>query len=76
MCTYKYISEMCISYTHNENHLMFSMIYMIYMMILNVPITQIGFMTIRIQKHLWNNFQLKHQEMEVYIITFHEKHET
>ena len=61
---------------HNENHLMFSMIYMIYMMILNVPITQICFMTIRIQKHLWNNFQLKYQEMKVYIITFHEKHET
>ena len=55
---------------------MFSMIYMIYIMILNVPITQISFMTIRIQKHLWKNFQLKYREMKVYIITFHEKHET
>ena len=55
---------------------MFSIIYMIYIMLLNVPITQLCFMTIRIQKHLWKNFQLKYQEMKVYIFTFHEKHET
>ena len=61
---------------HNENHLIFSMIYMIYIMILNVSMTQISIMTIRIQKHLWNNFQLKYQEMKMYLITFHEKHET
>ena len=55
---------------------MFSSIYKIYIVILNVPITQISFMTIRIQKHLWENFQLKYREMKLYIITFQEKHET
>ena len=44
-------------------------------MILNLPITQLSFITIRIQKHLWKNFPLKYQEMKVYIITFQEKHE-
>ena len=55
---------------------MFSIIYMIYIMILNVPITQISFITIMLQKHLWKNFQLKYQKMKVYIITLWEKHET
>ena len=45
-------------------------------MILNVPITQLSFFTIRIQKHLWKNFPMKYQEMKVYLITFQEKHET
>ena len=55
---------------------MFSMIYMIFIMILNVPITQISFMTIRIQKNLWKNFQLKYREMKVYIIICHDmKHD-
>ena len=45
-------------------------------MILNLPITQLSFITIRIQKHLWKNFPLKYGEMKVYIITFQEKHET
>ena len=55
---------------------MFAIIYMIYIMILNVPITQLSFITIRIQKHLWKNFPLKYQEMKVYIITFQKKCET
>ena len=55
---------------------MFSTIYMIYIMILNVPITQLSFITIRIQKHLWKKFPLKYREMKVYIFTFQEKHET
>ena len=55
---------------------MFSIIYMIYIMILNLPITQLSFITIRIQKHLLKNFPLKHREMKVYIVTFQEKHET
>ena len=45
-------------------------------MILNTSMTQISIMTIRVQKHLWNNFQLKYEEMKMYLITFHEKHET
>ena len=57
---------------HPENHLIFSMIYMIYIMILNISMTQISLMTIRIQKHLWNNFQLKYEEMKMYLMTFHE----
>ena len=32
---------------------------MIYIMILNVPITQISFMTIRIQKHLVEKFPIE-----------------
>ena len=61
---------------HNENHLIFSMISMIYIMISNTSMTQISIMTIRVQKHLWNNFQLKYEEMKMYLITFHEKHKT
>ena len=61
---------------HHENHVIFSMIYMIYIMILNISMTQISIMTIGIQKHLWNNFQLKYEDMKMYLITFHEKHET
>ena len=49
---------------------------MIYIMILNLPITQLSFITIRMQKHLWKSFPLKYQEMKVYIISFQEKHET
>ena len=45
-------------------------------MILNISMIQISLMTIRIQKHLWNNFQLKYDEMKMYLMTFHEKHET
>ena len=45
-------------------------------MILNTSMTQISIMTIRIQKCLWNNFQLKYEEMKMYLITCHEKHET
>ena len=55
---------------------MFAIIYMIYIMILNLPITQLSLSTIRIQKHLWKNLPLKHRKMKVYIITFQEKHET
>ena len=45
-------------------------------MILNISMTQISIMTITIQRHLWNNFQLKYEEMKMYLITCHEKHET
>ena len=45
-------------------------------MILNTSMTQISIMTIRAQKHPWNNFQLKYEEMKMHLITFHEKHET
>ena len=61
---------------HNENHLIFSMISMIYIMILNTSMTQISIMIIRVQKYLWNNFLLKYEEMKMYPITCHEKHET
>ena len=45
-------------------------------MILNTSMTHISIITIRGQKHLWNNCQLKYEEMKMYLITFHEKHET
>ena len=61
---------------HDENYLIYSMIYMIYIMILNIYMTHMSIMTIIIQRHLWNNFQLKYEEMNMYLITCHEKHET
>ena len=55
---------------------MFSIIYMIYIMTLNLPITQLSFITVRIQKHLWKNFPLEDREMKVYTIRFQKIHET
>ena len=55
---------------------MFSIIYIIYIMILNLPITQLSFITIRIQKHLWKNFPLQDHEMNVYTMRFQKIHET
>ena len=62
--------------TDNGNHLMFSIIYIIYIMILSLPITQLSFITIRIQKHLLKKFPLQDREMKVYTLRFQKIHET
>ena len=45
--------------TDHGNHLMFSIIYMIYIMTLSLPTTQLSFITISIQKHLLKNVPLQ-----------------
>ena len=46
-------------------------------MTLNLPITQLSFITIMmIQKHLWKKFPLQDREIKVYTIRFQKIHET
>ena len=63
-------------YIDNGNHLMFSIFYMIYIMTLNLPTTQLSFITISIQKQLLKNFPLQDRKMKVYTIRFQKIHET
>ena len=62
--------------TDNGNHMMFSLIYMIYIMILNLPTNEINLLRISIQKYLLKNFPLQHYEMNVYTMRFQKIHET
>ena len=56
--------------------MMFSIIYMIYIMTLNFPTNDISLLRISIQKHLLKNFPLQHHEMDVYSMKFQKIHET
>ena len=56
--------------------MMFSIIYMIYIMILNLPTNEISLLRISIEKHLLKNFPLQHHEMNVYTMRFQKIHET
>ena len=45
-------------------------------MTFSLPITQLRFITIRIQKHLWEIFPLQDIEMKTYTIRFQKRNET
>ena len=66
----------CMLQTDSGNHMMFSIIYMIYIMILNLPTNKISLLRIIIQKHLLKNFPLQHYEMNIYTMRFLKIHET
>ena len=46
--------------------MMFCIIYMIYIMILNLHTNEITLLSMRIERQLLKNFRLQHQEMNVY----------
>ena len=55
---------------------MFCIIYMIYIMILNLPANEISLLSMSIQRQLLKNFILQHQEMNIYKIRFQKINET
>ena len=56
--------------------MMFCIIYMIYIMILNLPTNEISLLGMSIQRQLLKNFTLQHQEMNVYTMRFQKIDET
>ena len=62
--------------TDHGNHMMFCTIYMIYIMILNLPTNEITLLSMSIQRQLLKNFRLQHQKMNVYTMRFQKIDET
>ena len=56
--------------------MMFCTIYMIYIMMLNLPTNEISLLAMTIQRQLLKNFRLQHQEMNVYTMRFQKIDET
>ena len=56
--------------------MMFCIIYMIYIMILNLPTNERTLLSMSIQRQLLKNFRLQHQEMNVYTMRFQKIDET
>ena len=62
--------------TDHGHHMMFCIIYMIYIMILNLPTNEVSLLSMSIQRQLLKNFTLQHQEMNVYTMRFQKINET
>ena len=56
--------------------MMFCIIYMIYIMILNLPTNERTLLSMRIQRQFLKNFRLQHQEMNIYTMRFQKIDET